>query len=209
MILSLALVLAAATPVETIARSMEDYTQCLREYAGAGPLDRRMATERGRSAVAQCSDRREATIQLAIHLLSPELGADRTRERMEQAIAELDAMIPEMLVAGGGVDIPHAIGTAVRRYSDCLGGQMLERNAMANLATYRVAADASIAACIAVRTEAIAESEALLSSAPEYRDPARRQAAIQRAFDGVDSQQRNFPELLEAIARQRETNASN
>ena len=211
MISAFALSLALATPTETLAGSMEDYTECLRVYAGSGHFDRQAATDRARFALTQCRDRRSATVQLAIELLSPRFGAAEARERIEEALADVERIFPAMLQAGAGVQIPPAIAPMVRRYLTCFHDQMDERHAMApdSVATYRAAVEASIAACAPVRSEAMAESEAVLSNTSEYRAAAQRQAAIRRAFDETDSQQRNFLEIMEVVRREQETNASN
>jgi len=211
MILPLALIVAAATPTDTLARGMEEYTFCLREKAGAGTTDRDAAAERARFAMSQCSDQREATVQLAIQLLSPQFSAENVHERIEWALAGVEAIFPAFLMAGGDVDIPTAIAPAVRRYSTCLRVEMEERGATANFnpATYRQAAESSLAACSTVRAETIGESEALISSDPDYHDANRRRDAVQHAFDGTDSLHRNFVEIMDFVRREIETNASN
>ena len=211
MILPLALLLAATTPTDTLARGMEEYTECLREKAGFVANDRDLAAERARFAMAQCSDQREAIIQLAVQLLSPQFNAEIVRARFEEALEGIEVAFPAILVAWGGVDIPSAMAPAVHRYSACLREEMDERGAAANFdpATYRGAAEASLAACSTVRAEAIGASEAMLSSDPSFRDAERRRAAVQHAFDRTDSLHLNFVEILDVVRGELETNASN
>jgi hypothetical protein len=211
MILTLALALAASTPEDALSRSMGDYTECLRVEAGSGDFTRQLADERTAFAMAQCRSRREATIQLAVELLSPQYNAEVVRARFVEALEGIEAIFPAFLMASGGVDIPRSIAPAVRRYSACLKEEMDERGATANLdaATYRTAAEASLAACSTVRAETIGESETVLAGDPNYLEADRRRAAIQHAFDGTDSLHRNFVEIMDVVLRELGTNASN
>jgi hypothetical protein len=190
---------------------MEDYTYCLRVNAGSGQFDRQAAAQRAEFAKAQCRERREATMNLAIELFAPRLGTENARERVEQLLESMESIFPAVLMAGGGVEIPPAIAPAVRRYLTCLKDQMEERGGLSltSVEAYGVAIEASITACVAVRIDEVSGSEATLASLPEYRDLAHRRAAIQRAFDEIDAVQRNFLEIMNFVSREQLTNASN
>lgn len=105
----------------------------------------------------------------------------------------------------GAVEIVDPIAPMVRRFTQCIYREMRARGAMPEIraATYRRDVDASIAACAAVKASAMAEAEAALSQAPDYRDPQRRQQAIRHAFDGTERQQRDMLEIMEVIRRER------
>src|SRR5882672_11401671 len=103
MILALAL-FAVLAPTdassEMVAGRLEDYTYCLWEKTGPGPLEREAANARALAAMTQCSFQREAAIDLAVRLLAPRLGAESSRTRIEQALASVEAIFPRMLAAG-------------------------------------------------------------------------------------------------------------
>lgn len=105
----------------------------------------------------------------------------------------------------GAVEILDPIAGAVSRYSRCIRESMKARGALPAIdpSTYRRDVEKSIEACATVRREAVAESDAALARAPDYRDPERRRAAIAHAFDGTDSQQRDRLEIMDAIRRER------
>jgi hypothetical protein len=126
-------------------------------------------------------------------------------------LAQVPAPASGRPVPFGGVEVPNAIARVVGRYSTCLHDELVRRGAMPIIhpPTYRAAAEASIAACSAVRAAAVAEADTVLSLAPDYRDAERRRGAIQRAFDGSDFQRRNLLEIMDAVRRERETNAHN
>jgi hypothetical protein len=126
-------------------------------------------------------------------------------------LAQVSAGASGRPVPFGGVEIPNPVARVVGRYSACLHEQLVRRGAMPIIhpATYRAAAEASIASCSTARAAAVAEADAVLSLAPDYRDAERRRAAIQRAFDGTDFQRRNLLEIMDAVRRERETNAHN
>ena len=97
MIAATLIALAAATPIQSLEQSSENYVECLRRNAGQGPFERQVAVERTRLAMARCRDRREALISWAIDLLTRQ-GADQPRERAERGVAMLETVFPATLI---------------------------------------------------------------------------------------------------------------
>ena len=100
MIALLTLLLAAATPEETLSGSFEAYTRCLRDNAGAGPVDRERAEELTRRAIALCADERETMLAVALEVLAPRFGAEEARRRATDAAKQIDAVFPATLMGG-------------------------------------------------------------------------------------------------------------
>ena len=207
--LPVAFLFAAATPVQAIAHSLADYSECLR--VSAGRPDRQAAAERAQLAIARCHLQRETTIRQVTELLLPRVDATSARARVEQILADMERLYPAILAVGGGVEIPLPIAPQVRRYTDCLTEQMEIRGAMrpGSVTAYGAAVDASIAACTATRNAALAEAEALLSTNPEFGEASRRHAVINRAFDQTDEVQRSLPRMMDAISHEQGNDASN
>ena len=208
--LSLFLTLAAtAAPVDTAARSLADYSECLR--VNSGRPDPAAAPERARLAIAHCRAQREASIRSALDALATPATAAILRTRLEQSVSDLEAVFPRVLAAGGGVEIPRPIAPQVRRYLDCLIEQINSRVTLqaGDLAAYRVSVDASIAACATVRATALAEADRALAASSDFAEPDRRHEAIARAFDQTDALQRNLPHIRDAVLRAQVPNAAN
>jgi hypothetical protein len=209
MMLPLAFILVGATPVETIAHNLADYSECLR--VNAGRPDRQAATERAQFAIEQCRLQRETSIRFVIGQLETPSNSTTVRARIEESFASLEALYPAILAAGGGVEIPPPIARQVRQYTDCLVEQIQARGGLQASAdaAYIAGVEASIAACATVRTAALAEAETVLSESPGFEDAARRREAISRAFDQTAEVQRNFPHILHTISQGQGTNAGN
>ena len=79
MMLPLAFILVAATPVEAIAHSLADYSECLR--VNAGRPDRQAATERAQFAIGQCRSQRETSIRFVIGQLETPSNTTAVRAR--------------------------------------------------------------------------------------------------------------------------------
>lgn len=105
----------------------------------------------------------------------------------------------------GGVEILDPIAPPVERYMRCIRQALDQRGGMntSDRRRYRDAVDDSIDTCADTRRAELAEADRLLSRAPDYREPARRAAAVHRAFAGSEQQMRDMPEIMDRIRRER------
>jgi len=134
------------------------------------------------------------------------LPISRARSDNRPLVPGLPAARP---VPFGGVEVPDPVAPALRHYGDCYGAEMRRLGALPVIlrATYRASVEAAIAACAAAREGAMQEAVAALAGAPGYQDSERRRARVARVFDETDDQHRNLIEIMDAIRRERGTNA--
>ena len=114
------------------------------------------------------------------------------------------------LLPGGGVAIPEPIAPLVLRHAACLTEQVEDRGQRSNQSQitisdpvqYRRRVETAIRRCRDGRLQAVAEADRILARAAEYRDPQRREGAIEAAFDGVEQQQREMLGIIEMLIQQ-------
>jgi hypothetical protein len=98
------------------------------------------------------------------------------------------AAVPETLMQGRSLRLPPAIGEQVKPYSACLVRQF-EADAQtwsAEPGSAEAVNARARAACAEDRRSAAANADAALKNSKSYRDPAKRQAAIQKVLADTD-----------------------
>lgn len=114
------------------------------------------------------------------------------------AIALFAAAVPPApsgaVLPPGAVEIVDPIAPAVSRYDGCITTNFRKKHPIGidDPARHRREMVKAIESCSAVRRAAVAEADRALAKAPDYRDAAKRDAAIRHAFEGTEEMRREF-----------------
>jgi hypothetical protein len=105
----------------------------------------------------------------------------------------------------GAVEVADPVALPLQRYMECVRAGIDRRGGIRaeDRGRHRRNVDAAIGDCAAVRASTVAEAEAALARAPDYADPSRRALAVRHAFEGSEQQQRDMPEIMARVRRER------